>query len=231
LVTQGRRLLVPAATTAVLLAVLLSLGVWQLHRLRWKEGILAQIAAAEAAAPVPLSGTPPRFSRVVVHGHYAPGFAALYGVSTRDGSQGPVLGGDALGLLLRDGAPPLLVDRGWVPAPAAGATPPAPPSGDVAVIGYIHEADTGGLFTPRDDPGAGRVYALDPARIAAEFRLPTPAGFVLVAMGPPQAGGPIPAEHLPRPPNNHFQYAMTWFALAVALGIIYAMHLRRTLRS
>ncbi len=228
-----RRLLVPAATTAFLLAVLLGLGVWQLYRLRWKEGILAQIAAAEAAPPVPLSGTPPRFSRVVVHGRYAPGFAALYGVSTRDERQGPVLGGDALGLLLRQGAPPLLVDRGWVPARAGGDTAPAPPTGDVAVIGYIQEADPGGAFTPRDAPRAGRVYALDPTRIAAEFHLPVPAGFVLVATEPDSAGpnAPVPTAHLPRPPNNHFQYAMTWFALAAALAIIYGTYLRRTLKS
>jgi cytochrome oxidase assembly protein ShyY1 len=36
---------------------------------------------------------------------------------------------------------------------------------------------------------------------------------------------------MPRPPNNHFQYAMTWFALAVALGVIYGIHVRRVLRA
>jgi surfeit locus 1 family protein len=228
-----RRLLVPTATTAFFMALLLGLGVWQLYRLQWKEGILAEIAAAEAAPPVPLAGAPPRFSRVVVHGHYAAGFAALYGVTTRDGPQGPVLGGDALALLLRDGAPPLLVDRGWVPAAAMGGEAPPPPAGAVAVVGYVHEAESGGLFTPHDDAATKRVYALDPVSIATEFHLPAPADFVLVAMAADStgAGGPIPAEHLPRPPNNHFQYAMTWFALAVALGVIYGIHVKRVLRA
>jgi surfeit locus 1 family protein len=232
-----RRLLVPTATTAFFMALLLGLGIWQLYRLRWKEGILAEIAAAVVAAPVPLAGAPPRFSRVVVHGRYAPGFTALYGVTTRDGPRGPVLGGDALALLLRDGAPPLLVDRGWVPAPAMGGAAPPPPAGEVAVVGYVHEAESAGLFTPRDDAKAKRVFALDPPVIATEFHLPAPADFVLVAMaadggaGGPGAGGPIPAAEMPRPPNNHFQYAMTWFALAVALGVIYGIHVRRVLRA
>ena len=227
----GRRLLVPTVTTAFFMTLLLGLGVWQIYRLHWKEGILARIAAAESGPPVPLAGVPPRFSRVIVRGHYDLGFAALYGVTTREGKGGSILGGDALALLLRDNAAPVLVDRGWVPAPATGARAPLPPAGPVAVVGYIHDVDSGGWFTPKDDPRSARVYALDPARIAAEFHLPAPAGFVLVAMGPALATGPIPAEHLPRPPNNHFQYAMTWFALAVALAIIYGMHVRRTLRS
>ena len=44
----------PGLMTVVMLAVLLGLGTWQVHRLHWKEAILAQIARAEAAPPVPL---------------------------------------------------------------------------------------------------------------------------------------------------------------------------------
>ncbi len=233
LIGGDRRLLVPTATTAVFIALLLGLGVWQLYRLRWKEGILAQVARSEAAPPVPLAGTPPRFSRVIVSGRFDPGFAALYGDSTRDGRTGLVLGADVLALLLRDGAPPLLVDRGWVAAPVHGRAPP-PPAGEVTVVGYVTGPDPGGPFTPRDDPAAGRVYALNPARIAAEFHLPAPAPLVLVAMGKVPAGpvaasggAPLPAEHLPRPPNNHLEYAMTWFALAVAAGIVYVTYIQK----
>ncbi|HEY0184809.1 MAG TPA: SURF1 family cytochrome oxidase biogenesis protein, partial [Rhodopila sp.] len=43
------RLLIPSLSTLLMLVVLLGLGTWQIYRLRWKEGILAQIAAAETA--------------------------------------------------------------------------------------------------------------------------------------------------------------------------------------
>ena len=49
-------------------------------------------------------------------------------------------------------------------------------------------------------------------------------------MGPPAAGAgsaPIPAEHLPRPPNNHLQYAITWYGLAVALLVIFIVWARK----
>ncbi len=46
-----RQLLWPTLFTAVSVAILISLGVWQLHRLAWKEGLLANIAArADRAA-------------------------------------------------------------------------------------------------------------------------------------------------------------------------------------
>src|ERR1700760_955344 len=39
----------------VALAILLSLGTWQVQRLHWKEGLLADIAERRVAPPVPLS--------------------------------------------------------------------------------------------------------------------------------------------------------------------------------
>lgn len=230
-----RRLLVPAATAGFFFVLLLGLGVWQLYRLQWKEGILAAVARSEAAPPVPLTADPPRYFRVIVRGHYDPGFSALYGVSTRDGPTSLVLGADALALLVRDSGPPILVNRGWVPASAHKGKAPPPPAGEVSIVGYVQDSFSGGPFTPNDDPAEGRVYALDPTRIAREFHLPMPAAITIVAMGSvapgpvnPASTTPIPAQHLPRPPNHHLGYAITWFSLALALLIIFRNFVRRT---
>lgn len=52
---QRRATLVwPAVATCVAAAILLSLGVWQLHRLAWKEGLIAAIETRANAAPQPL---------------------------------------------------------------------------------------------------------------------------------------------------------------------------------
>ena len=67
-----------------------------------------------------------------------------------------------------------------------------------------------------------RFYALDPGVIAAALGLKTVAPFTLIAMGPVEFGHyPAPAIHLPRPPNDHFQYALTWFGLAGALVLVF----------
>ena len=53
--SQSRRgLLWPAVATLLGCAFLVALGVWQLHRLAWKEGLIAEIAARAKAPPQPL---------------------------------------------------------------------------------------------------------------------------------------------------------------------------------
>ena len=56
------------------------------------------------------------------------------------------------------------------------------------------------------------------------------APFILVAMGPaPPERYPDPARHLPRPPNNHLSYAITWYGLAIALVVIFVLWARKVL--
>ena len=73
-----RGLLLPAVLAALLAALLVGLGVWQLHRLKWKLGILAEIAAAEARPGISLSDHPGPFSKVAVTGRLRLDLAALY---------------------------------------------------------------------------------------------------------------------------------------------------------
>ena len=60
--------------------------------------------------------------------------------------------------------------------------------------------------------------------------MPDLAPFTLVAMGRPATEAfPAPAENLPRPPNNHLAYVVTWYGLALALIIIFAVWSRKSL--
>jgi len=53
--TSGIRFAVtPALATVLGMAILIGLGVWQVQRLHWKEGLLARIAALQSAPPEPL---------------------------------------------------------------------------------------------------------------------------------------------------------------------------------
>jgi len=218
-----RRILIPALSTLVMLVALLGLGTWQVQRLLWKQAVLAAVDAAESRPPIPLPADPQPFTRVVAEGRFAPASGALYGAELRDSTGGA----HALAILERPGQPAILVDRGWVPAPN-GAAPPTPPAGRVTIEAYIRPAEPAGLFTPAPDPVARRFYALDPAAIGAALGTPALAPYTLVALGPP--GTPDPARALPRPPNNHLSYAITWYSLAIALLAIFATYLRKVLR-
>jgi surfeit locus 1 family protein len=222
-----RALLLPAVMTALMLALLLGLGFWQVHRLHWKAGILAAIARAEAAPAIPLGADPPAFAKVRATGRLNPTLHATYGAEVRDTAAGPRMGAQYLEVLERDGAPPVLVVRGWVPE---GVTPPTPP-GEVSVDGFVRRADHAGMLSATDDRTGRRFYTLDPAVIGAALGLPSVAPFTLVALGTPRAGDyPQPATTLPRPPNDHFVYALTWFGLAASLLVIFLAYARRTLR-
>jgi len=220
-------MLIPVLSTATMLLVLLGLGTWQVRRLAWKQDLLARLDAAEQSPPVPLSDAPKPFAKVSVVGRPRPDLAARYGADVIDTPSGPVSGAQLIVPIERAGSLPLLADLGWV---ADHAPLPALPGGSaVSVTGYVRPAEHPGWFSATDDPVARRFYTLDPAAIAKALGLGTVAPFTLVALGPPPANGqtPIPAEHLPRPPNNHLQYAITWYGLAAALLVVFVVYARK----
>jgi len=234
-VSRIRRLAGPTALSLVMFVTLIALGNWQIRRLAWKERILAQIAAGEAAPahPLPPGMTQPvAFEKIAVRGRLRPDLAAWYGIDVRDTPQGRRMGAQVLEPLERADAAPLLVDLGWMPLPDPPA-PPHPPAtaAMVEIAGYARAPDRAGWFTPHDEAAARHFYALDPAPIAAALGLPRVAPFTLVALGPALPGVyPAPAQHLPQPPNDHFIYALTWYSLAGVLFVVFALWLAKSLR-
>lgn len=237
-----RRLLLPALCALPVLALLLGLGTWQVRRMHWKEALLARIAAAEAAPPQPLPGPgappPEPYAKVQATGRFDHGREALLGLEVR----GTTLGAHLLTPLLLEAAPPLLVDRGWVPL-ERGA-PVERPEGEVPVVGYVRPPDTRDWNSPRDDAAGRRFYTFDPAAIAEALGVPGAAPFGLVALAPLPASRPgvpvleraeaprvlpAPARGLPRPNNPHLGYAITWYGLALALVGVFVAFARRRL--
>lgn len=206
------------AITLAGIILTLSLGTWQVQRLVWKRDILAAIDRAETAPAIPLPADPQPFTKVSAQGRFDGARAVYYGTLVRGGQAGARL----LVPMLRDGAPPVLVDRGFVPLPWAGD--PVPPPGPIEA--YVRPPDTAGWFALADDPAAKRFYTLDPLAIGRAIGLPDVAPYVLVALGP-GGGLPAPAHTLPRPPNNHLGYAITWFGLAAGLAGVFIAYIRK----
>jgi surfeit locus 1 family protein len=227
--TTSQRLFLPGLSTLLMLAVLLSLGTWQVYRLRWKEGILAQIAAAEVAPAAALATDPAPYAKVSATGHLRFDRAAQFGAEVRDTSAGPTMGFYQIVPLERDGAPAILVVRGWVPQKRTA--PLDEPAGLVTVSGYVRPGEAAHWFSPADDPSARQFYTLDPGVIGAAIGEHNLAPFTLVALGGSAAEAyPVPAQHLPQPPNNHLSYVITWYGLAVALLVIFVIWARKAIR-
>jgi surfeit locus 1 family protein len=236
-----------APTCACFLAFLFlcGLGTWQLERLHWKRGVLAELDRlyAQDAAANPLTAAsfkPPRagaFVRGTASGRldYAQDF--LVGPRTRDGVPGYHLITPlhmAYGLTL-------LVNRGWLPDQSAdGATAEtilaadsARPAEEMDVAGVARPAPRP-PFALRNAPDRGRWYWVEIPVAAAYFKLSQPAPYVLRAedrlgRDADAFAYPLPLPRAPYPPNNHLQYAFTWFALAGALLVIYYLRFIRPL--
>jgi surfeit locus 1 family protein len=209
--------------TVISVGILVGLGVWQIERLHWKERVLAQIDAAESASPVELlpGQTPQLFAKVIAHGDLRGGRVALYGAEVRDDRMGAQL----VEVLDRVGQKPLLVVLGWVPTDRGITTPVVGPRD---VTGYVRLPETPNFLSASDDVEGLHFYTLNAATIGAALGAPGVETFVLVALRTPQGlaparDAPVPAESLPRPPNNHLQYALTWFGLAGALIGVFAV--------
>ena len=215
---KPRRLLGPLIFTSVMFLLLIALGVWQLKRLAWKENLLAEIATASRNPPQPLAGNPPPFTKLWVEGRWDTAHQSFYGTDVRRGQLGAYL----IEPLLREGAPPLLVDRGFIPDGARIDDP----SGLVRVVGYARAPEHSRPLGISDDPAHRHFYALDPAAIAAAIGLAPPEPFVLMAMGP-EMGPPEPAHGFPDLPNNHLSYALTWFSFAVIDWVVFLVWWRR----
>jgi surfeit locus 1 family protein len=125
----------------------------------------------------------------------------------------------------------VLVDLGFQPdQPCIQQKPPAPFTGPL--IGILRHPDPKTFVTPPNDPVQNLWYSRDLPAMAATLHAGPPAeAFVALEKGPAFPGPECqPTRFIPPAdlPNNHLQYALTWFGLAAALvGVYVAMLLRR----
>ena len=212
-------------------AILISLGVWQLERKTWKENLIATLTARIAAPPHALPQSPRQaadeFSRVQLHGTFAPGQSALVftsGSALRPDVTAP--GYWVLSPLRTDDGRIVVVNRGYI----AGKDAPAPPSGEVALVGALRWPDEGGMFTPANDPQHNLWYSRDPVAIAAAKNWGQVTPFFVEQETPQLAGAPQAGPLVVHLRDAHLQYAITWFGLAGGLAGVYLVWLRGRLR-
>ena len=222
----------PSLATLLGLIVLVGLGTWQVERLHWKEGLIAERAArlAAPATPLPADADWPAwdFRKVELRGTFRHDLEQLFGASTHDGQ----LRYHVLTPLLREGGPAVLVDRGWVPTdrvhPAARREGQIEGPVTITGIARYRGADRPGWFTPANDPGQRMWFSYDLPALERALGLEL-LPVVVEADDRPNPGG-LPVGGLTRIelPNNHLQYAITWYGLAAALLAVYvAFGLRR----
>ena len=204
------RLILAAIVSVTGFAVLVSLGAWQLARLDWKEGLLAEMETRLAAQPAPLPAAPSpqadRFRATRLEGRIETPGIAVFG-TWRGGGAGYRI----VNPFRTDDGRTVLLDRGIAAAPEAARRAP---EGRIAVEGHLDwpadpDAAPGDLqetWTVRNVGALARTLGTEPV--------------LVVARATSEAGGavtPVPIDTAGIP-NSHLGYAIQWFGLALVWG-------------
>lgn len=225
------------------IVILIGLGIWQLDRKVWKENLITTVTARLAQAPADL---PPReswprltaasdeYRRVRFPAALLEGEEAL--VYTVGSAFRPDVKGQGYWVFAParlSGGSIVVVDRGFVPSdrkePATRAQ--GTPRGTIDIVGALRWPEKPGLFTPEADPKNNVWYLRDQKAIAAAKKWDSAAPFYIEQETPAPPGGlPRPGKLTVDLPDNHLQYAITWFALALGLACVYGAWLLGRLR-
>ncbi len=219
-----RKILFPLILGVAGCGVLVSLGQWQVERLAWKEAILAEIDNRLLAEPVPLTldvteaaheytrvtflGTPTgQELHVLVSGTEAgTGYRVVSKVDTPLGA--------------------ILVDLGLLALEAKEAAPLIAP---MEIAGTLLWPDDQNSNTPDPDRAANIWFARNIDTMSAALdSLPLMVVATSTAPADPRLT-PLPVNTASIK-NDHFEYAVTWFLLALVWAIMTLFLIRRTLR-
>jgi cytochrome oxidase assembly protein ShyY1 len=237
------RWLCAAAVTVVASVVMVMLGNWQLDRYRERTSINERVDAANAAAPVPLTGKltaptaagtpgpspgePVAWTKVTVSGRYDP----TNEIQARGRTVGSSVGFEILTPLILDDGTAVLIDRGWVPAPPGGALEspkvPAAPTGRVTIVGQVHLSESRPAPVERRD-GRLDTRRVNLPRLATHLPFPVYGAYVLLTEQTPAADPafvPIPIPHEDAWQNGG--YAVQWWLFAGMAYILFGWQARK----
>lgn len=205
-----RRYLIPLIFGLGGFAVLVSLGVWQVQRLQWKESVLAQIDARIGADPVAIPAAPDpiadKYLPVRTTGDFT-GNAVDVLMSTKELGAGHRI---ISAFRLEDGRT-ILIDEGFLALDEPANTSAA---SQVTVTGNLHWPEERDSWTPDPDLTKGLFYARDVDQLAAALNTDPILVVARTLTGTDARATPLPVTSAGIP-NNHLGYAVQWFGLAI----------------
>jgi len=228
--------LIPTLFTIPALAALIALGTWQLQRLDWKETLIDRLqtraeAVAESLPPGDLDLDEWEFRRVEMTGHFLHEEEMHLLNRSLNGNPGlhiitPFRRTDV------PSTPVVLVNRGWVPfqLKAAEDREDGLVVGEMTVEGIVRfQRPITGLqrvFLPENEPANNVWYSIDQAEMEAETQLEVTNFYVVDGNTDVPGTYPLGQQWTLDIRNNHLEYAITWYALALALLVIYVVYHR-----
>ena len=195
-------------------ACLLYLGKWQIDRLYWKLDVLKKIDQKIAAAPVPMPGEPSESSHkylsVEISGQFLQESIRVLASKKRYGA------GYRIIHVFRTNGRRLLVDLGFV---GLETDYDVDLINDISLVGNLHWPDEVDNFTPEPDLENNIWFARNVERVASALQTEPILIILKDSTLKDQNIKPMPIDttHIP---NDHLQYAITWFSLAIIWALM-----------
>ena len=220
-----RKILFPLILGVAGCGTLIGLGLWQVERLAWKEDILANIESRLAAPPAPVSldvtEDADEYTTVIFSGIPTGDELHVLVSGTQAGTGYRVIS------KVITGVGPVLVDQGLLPLDAK-AEPPLVKA--MQITGTLLWPDDRNSSTPDPDLGANIWFARDVEAMSDALQT-EPLMVVATSTTPADPRlTPLPVRTA-NIKNDHLQYAITCFLLALVWAIMTLFLIIRTIRT
>ncbi len=195
--------------TFILILVFLSLGTWQLKRKAGKKALLETLAQSQknAALNVDDIKTPTLFQPLYATGQFVPGKRIFLQSKVHQGKSGVYV----LDVFQTQKGHYLLIQQGWANKEILNT-----PRGNRRIEGIARMPSSPTYFQPVNSPPT--YFWIDLKDLSQDLNIPLlPYYLVAKSSEDPQI---LPTPPFPLPSNNHLEYAITWYGLAFALGVM-----------
>jgi surfeit locus 1 family protein len=218
----------PTVFTVPAILLMIGLSIWQVQRLHWKEGLIAERVGRTQAEPIALPApgadlTNLEFRKVALQGTFDHAHEFYLAARSMNGNVGYWI---VTPFHLESG-PTVLINRGWVPEnkKLPASRPEGQVAGSISQIGVIRLPQTQTWFQPDNEPDRNIWFYLAPVEMAKAGNLDLRTDLYLDADPAANPGGyPIGGQTQINLPNDHLQYSITWALLAISLAVIYVVY-------
>lgn len=210
------------------------LGTWQVQRLQWKQGLIAEIEAAKQHAPLSERDLPTteegwkekNFWPVKVTGTWDSSIEYHMGTRYYKSQRGYHV---VQPLILKDKRV-IFVNRGWIPMEKKeiGERPRSIGVGRETITGLIRYGSDRSKLTPPNDAEKNFWFDRDIAEMAAFYEVKNVLPAMIDQVGPQDpAKLPIPSDGDIKIYNQHLSYILTWYGIALSVLVIFVLAHRK----
>ena len=209
--------------SSLTMIILLSLGTWQLERLRWKSHIISTMNKHISLSPKEINASVINdiknynYRRIKLEGTYLYNkYITIYS-KVLNGRVGRHL---IIPFKTKFGY--ILINKGFIPKDYNIDLAFAEKAKNISINGIVKFQQKINYFTPKNNLITNEWYYINLDEIGKFLNIPL-MDFYLIEEDNPKERYPVGSQYNLKVPNDHLQYAITWFSLAIALYIF--MHL------